>query len=103
MVSPTPKPLVRPILIQAGRIEVEAQMPAGDWLWPAIWMLPVDNKYGEWPLSGEIDIAESRGNNWTNSMGGNELVSSALHWGPDSGNDAVSTISLPLSDLLHCY
>ena len=73
-----------------GRIEVEAQMPAGDWLWPAIWMLPVDNKYGAWPLSGEIDIAESRGNNWTNSMGGNEIVSSALHWGPDTSNDAVS-------------
>jgi beta-glucanase (GH16 family) len=63
-------------------------MPTGDWLWPAIWMLPVDNKYGAWPLSGEIDLAESRGNNYTYSMGGNTIVSSALHWGPDPGNDA---------------
>ena len=31
-------------------------------LWPAMWMLPKDNVYGAWPLSGEIDIVESRGN-----------------------------------------
>ena len=31
-------------------------------LWPAIWMLPVNNTYGPWPLSGEIDLMESRGN-----------------------------------------
>jgi len=23
-----------------GRVDVEAKMPTGDWLWPAIWMLP---------------------------------------------------------------
>ena len=27
-----------------------------DWLWPAIWMLPENNTYGAWPLSGEIDV-----------------------------------------------
>lgn len=37
-------------------------MPQGDWLWPAIWMMPDNDTYGEWPRSGEIDIAESRGN-----------------------------------------
>lgn len=26
--------------IQYGRVEVVAKLPAGDWLWPAIWMLP---------------------------------------------------------------
>ena len=31
-------------------------------LWPAIWMLPVNNTYGPWPMSGEIDLMESRGN-----------------------------------------
>ena len=25
-------------------------------MWPAIWMLPKDNVYGDWPRSGEIDI-----------------------------------------------
>jgi hypothetical protein len=28
----------------------------------AIWMLPVSYHYGGWPRSGEIDIMESRGN-----------------------------------------
>ncbi|KZF20767.1 glycoside hydrolase family 16 protein [Xylona heveae TC161] len=75
-------------VIKYGRIEVKAQLPAGDWLWPAIWMLPVDSVYGEWPQSGEIDIVESRGNNYTYSQGGNNIVSSALHWGPNTANDA---------------
>ncbi|XP_014665919.1 PREDICTED: beta-1,3-glucan-binding protein-like [Priapulus caudatus] len=43
-----------------GRVEVRAKMPAGDWLWPAIWMLPRGWPYGQWPASGEIDIVESR-------------------------------------------
>ncbi|KAF5370981.1 hypothetical protein D9615_006309 [Tricholomella constricta] len=42
-----------------GKVEVRAKIPKGDWQWPAIWMLPVDNKYGPWPLSGEIDIMEA--------------------------------------------
>lgn len=50
-------------------------------------MLPNDDVYGPWPRSGEIDIMESRGNNWTYSQGGNNIVSSALHWGPNSAND----------------
>lgn len=73
--------------IKFGRIEIEARLPSGDWLWPAIWMLPVNNTYGPWPASGEIDIAESRGNNYTYPQGGDNIVSSTLHWGPDSDND----------------
>lgn len=42
--------------IKYGRVEVRAKLPTGDWLWPAIWMLPQENKYGKWPLSGEIDV-----------------------------------------------
>jgi beta-glucanase (GH16 family) len=74
--------------IQYGKVEVEARLPAGDWLWPAIWMLPVNSTYGPWPESGEIDIMESRGNNWTYPQGGNNIISSTLHWGPNSANDA---------------
>lgn len=74
--------------IKYGRVEVSAKLPVGDWLWPAIWMLPVNNTYGLWPASGEIDIMESRGNNHTYAQGGNNVISSALHWGPDPANDA---------------
>jgi beta-glucanase (GH16 family) len=44
-----------------GRIEVRAKLPAGKGLWPAIWMLPTQWKYGGWPKSGEIDIMENVG------------------------------------------
>jgi beta-glucanase (GH16 family) len=74
--------------IKYGRVQVTAKMPVGDWLWPAIWMLPVNDTYGPWPLSGEIDIVESRGNNYTYAQGGNNIISSALHWGPNPANDA---------------
>lgn len=74
--------------ITYGRIEVTAKMPIGDWLWPAIWMMPVNDTYGPWPASGEIDILESRGNNHTYPQGGNNIASSTLHWGPDARTDA---------------
>jgi beta-glucanase (GH16 family) len=67
---------------------VVATLPAGDWLWPAIWMLPMTDTYGQWRASGEIDIAESRGNNYTYALGGNNIMSSTLHWGPTSTMDA---------------
>jgi beta-glucanase (GH16 family) len=44
-----------------GRIEVRAKLPPGRGLWPAIWMLPTDWEYGNWPASGEIDIMENVG------------------------------------------
>jgi len=42
-----------------GRFEVRAKLPRGQGSWPAIWMLPTDQVYGAWPLSGEIDIMEA--------------------------------------------
>jgi len=42
--------------IAYGKVTVRAKLPRGDWLWPAIWMLPEDDAYGEWPMSGEIDV-----------------------------------------------
>ncbi|PSN52721.1 Beta-1 [Blattella germanica] len=68
-----------------GKVEVRAKLPAGDWLWPAIWLLPRYNKYGSWPASGEIDLMEGRGNKNLVSNGqniGTELSSSTLHFGP---------------------
>ncbi|KAE8449790.1 hypothetical protein EG329_007565 [Mollisiaceae sp. DMI_Dod_QoI] len=76
--------------IKYGRVEVVAKMPRGDWLWPAIWLMPEDSVYGDWPASGEIDIAESRGNNGDAyaDVGGRDSLISALHWGPLSAVDA---------------
>ncbi len=44
-----------------GRFEARAKLPSGIGTWPAIWMLPTDMKYGNWPKSGEIDILEHVG------------------------------------------
>ena len=41
-----------------GRIEFRAKVPWGKGLWPALWMLPVDDRYGGWAASGEIDLME---------------------------------------------
>jgi len=57
-----------------GRIEVRAKLPIGQGIWPAIWMLPTDNKYGSWAASGEIDIMEYRGQNPQEVLG-------TLHYG----------------------
>ena len=44
-----------------GKIEVRAKLPTGRGTWPAIWMLPTNWQYGNWPNSGEIDIMEHVG------------------------------------------
>ncbi|XP_055374595.1 beta-1,3-glucan-binding protein-like isoform X2 [Condylostylus longicornis] len=69
-----------------GRLEVRAKVPTGDWLWPAIWLLPKRNAYGTWPASGEIDLLESRGNRELYNNGVNigvEQYGTTLHYGPD--------------------
>ena len=42
--------------IRYGKVEVVAKLPTGDWLWPAIRLLPVADTYGPSPRSGEIDV-----------------------------------------------
>lgn len=46
---------------QYGYIEVRAKLPQGLGTWPAIWMLPEENRFGGWPKNGEIDIMEHVG------------------------------------------
>jgi len=77
-------------------------MPCSDWLWPAIWMLPESQAYGQWPASGEIDvnlfllisphisneplahlqIMEARGNPPSYGAQGSNYVRSSLNYGP---------------------
>ena len=40
------------------RVDARAKLPIGRGIWPAIWMLPTDEKYGTWASSGEIDVME---------------------------------------------
>lgn len=47
------------------RVEARVKVPAGNDVWPAVWMLPTKSEYGSWPKSGEIDILEYWGSNPT--------------------------------------
>ncbi|THH11526.1 hypothetical protein EW145_g573 [Phellinidium pouzarii] len=76
--------------IQFGRVEIRARNPSGDWIWPALWMLPVNNTYGPWPLSGEIDIMEARGNGKSYPAQGSDYVRASLNWGPLTWLNEVS-------------
>ncbi|KAK7115101.1 beta-1,3-glucan-binding protein-like isoform X2 [Littorina saxatilis] len=79
--------------IRYGKVEVVAKLPRGDWLWPAIWMLPTESYYGAWPRSGEIDIMESRGNSQYHTPEGwsvgNNAEFDTIHYGP-AWNDRKS-------------
>jgi beta-glucanase (GH16 family) len=73
-------------------------------------MLPVDNAYGPWPASGEIDISEVRGNPGDTYPDGRDSSGSTLHWGPVTELDAFykSTGKLNLkrtdySDKFHTF
>jgi beta-glucanase (GH16 family) len=66
-----------------GRFEIRAKLPRGKGLWPAIWMLPTDSRYGGWPRSGEIDIMELLGHEPNRIHG-------TLHYTGRSGDHASS-------------
>ncbi|RKY49271.1 MAG: glycoside hydrolase family 16 protein [Candidatus Neomarinimicrobiota bacterium] len=71
-----------------GRIEVKAKLPYGQGIWPAIWMLPTEWKYGGWAASGEIDIMEMLGHE-TNKVYG------TIHYGgqwPDNVHTGESFV-----------
>jgi beta-glucanase (GH16 family) len=57
-----------------GKFEFRAKLPTGKGVWPALWMLPQDEKYGGWASSGEIDVMEARGQEPTKVLG-------SLHFG----------------------
>jgi hypothetical protein len=69
-----------------GIVEARVKNPTGDWLWPAVWLMPKHNAYSGWPRSGEIDLMESRGNQQLfdgNDVNvGTEQVGSTIHYGP---------------------
>lgn len=47
--------------LKYGRVEARIQIPRGQGIWPAFWMLGGDFPQTSWPTSGEIDIMENIG------------------------------------------
>ncbi|XP_053697477.1 beta-1,3-glucan-binding protein-like isoform X2 [Sabethes cyaneus] len=81
-----------------GKLEISAKLPTGDWMWPALWLMPRLNQYGTWPASGEIDLMEARCNvdYYDNDQThiGVEQVLSTLHFGPNAWTNAYNTSTL---------
>lgn len=46
---------------QYGRVEARVRFPEGRGTWSAVWLMPAESRYGEWPASGEIDLVEQVG------------------------------------------
>ncbi len=69
---------------QYGRIEARLQIPMGQGLWPAFWMM--GNGGGTWPANGEIDIMEHISNenrthgyiHWSNSSGAHQQTGGSI-------------------------
>ncbi len=68
---------------QYGRFEARIQLPWGQGIWPAFWLLGNDCEENTWPLCGEIDIMEYRGQEPTKVLG-------SLHGPGYSAGEAVT-------------
>ena len=84
-----------------GKIEIRAKLPTGKGIWPAIWMLPTDEKYGSWAASGEIDIVELDGAKPAELLG-------TLHYGGKwphnrSSGDKTKLASGTFADRFHTF
>ena len=87
--------------IAYGRIEARIQIPRGQGLWPAFWMLGNDIGQKGWPACGEIDIMENVGYE-------PGTVHGSLHGPGYSGNTPMTAwYTLPnggaLADGYHTY
>jgi len=84
-----------------GRFDIKTKLPSGKGIWPAIWMLPSENKYGGWAANGEIDIMELIGHEPNKVYG-------TLHYGgeyPDNEQtgDSYTLETGDFSDDFHLF
>lgn len=78
-----------------GRVAARIQIPKGQGMWPAFWMLGDDIDKVSWPACGEIDIMENIGKNAKTDYG-------TLHaTGFDKGGSLDG--AAPLADGFHVY
>ena len=79
---------------QYGRFEARIQLPTGQGIWPAWWLLGNDIGTVSWPQCGEIDVMENIGSTPSTNYG-------SLHGpGYSGGQDLTGSYSLPGGALL---
>jgi beta-glucanase (GH16 family) len=84
-----------------GRIEARLDIPEGQGIWPAFWLLGNDIGSAGWPACGEIDVMENIGREPT-------IIHGTLHGpGYSGGNGVGESYSLPdgarFADAFHVY
>jgi beta-glucanase (GH16 family) len=67
-----------------GRVEARIQIPVGQGIWPAFWLLGADFGSVGWPACGEIDVLEARGQL-------PQVVLATLHGPGYSGGGSIGT------------
>jgi beta-glucanase (GH16 family) len=86
-----------------GRFEGRIQIPAGQGLWPAFWMLGANIDSANWPSCGEIDIMENVGKEPSIAHGSLHMPAS----GSNTDSQLTGSYTLPggakLSDGYHIY
>jgi beta-glucanase (GH16 family) len=86
-----------------GRFEARIQIPAGQGLWPAFWMLGANIDTVNWPSCGEIDVMENIGKEPSINHGSLHMPAA----GTTNDSDLTASYTLPgnakLSDAFHTY
>lgn len=71
-----------------GRIDIAAKIPVSRGMYPTFWMLPVEETYGSWPNSGQMDImAYTYGSYWGTSYEKNTITSRIYSAYTESGGE----------------
>ena len=82
-----------------GRFEARIQIPRGQGIWPAFWMLGNDIGTNPWPAGGEIDVLENIGKE-------PNMLYGTVHGPGYSGGEGIThstTVGAPLADAFHTY
>ena len=76
-----------------GRFEARIQIPEGEGMWPAFWMLGDNIGTARWPTCGEVDIMENIGREPAVNHG-------SLHGpGYSGGSSLTGSVALPSGKL----
>ncbi|MEQ8676343.1 MAG: glycoside hydrolase family 3 N-terminal domain-containing protein [Aggregatilineales bacterium] len=82
-----------------GRVEARIQVPFGQGIWPAFWMLGANFRRAGWPSAGEIDIMEHIGREPYAVYG---TVHGPLYSGGNGIGDGT-TLAEPVTDDFHVF
>ncbi len=91
---------------QYGKVAARIQLPYGQGIWPAFWMLGENIGSAVWPACGEIDIMEMVGGDDIDPGGDDKENIAAIHWDNSGWTYDSASQTLPsgiLADDFHVF